>query len=86
MKSQALGKNILDVEVSHISRHGIWLCLHDKEYFLPYESYPWFKDATISEIHQVKLVNGTRLEWSDLDVELEVESLENPTKYPLIYK
>ena len=74
------------VEVSHISTHGIWLYVEDKEYFLNYKSYPWFKDATVSQIHQVKLLRGNHLRWKALDIDLELDAIQHPEQYPLIYK
>ena len=47
-KSFSHGKNISDVEVQHISTHGIWIYVLGKEYFLPHDQFPWFKDAKIS--------------------------------------
>lgn len=85
MKSQALGKNISDVEIQNISHNGIWLYVYDKEYFLPFKEYPWFKNATIADICNVSFINGYRLEWPSLDIDLELEALEHPEKYPLIY-
>ncbi|HKL81961.1 MAG TPA: hypothetical protein VJ879_05535 [Desulfobacter sp.] len=32
----------------HISTHGIWLLSGDKELFLGYDQFPWFKDVSIS--------------------------------------
>lgn len=86
MKSQALGKNISKVEVLNVSRQGLWIYVLGIEYFLPYAEYPWFKDATIAQIHNLKLIREYRLEWPDLDVEIELESLKNPEAYPLVYK
>lgn len=86
MKLQKLGKNILEVEVLNISKHGIWLYVKGKEYFLPYQEYPWFKEAKVSEIYNLELLHGFHLYWPDLDVDLELESLEHPEKYPLVYK
>jgi hypothetical protein len=86
MKLQKLGENILEAEVLNISRHGIWLYVKGKEYFLPYKEYPWFKEAKVSEIYNLELVHGFHLHWPDLDVDLELESLENPEKYPLVYE
>jgi len=37
-------------EVSHINGRGVWLCVHDKEYFLPYDEYPWFRDAKVRDM------------------------------------
>jgi hypothetical protein len=86
MKSQKLGKNILEVEVLNISKHGIWIYVKGKEYFLPYKEYPWFKETKVSEIYNVELIHGFHLYWPDLDVDLELESLEHPEKYPLVYR
>ena len=75
-----------DVEVSHIDMHGVWLCIEDKEYFLPYDEYPWFRNARIKEVLNATVLHGYHLYWPDLDVDLEIDSLENPQKYPLIFE
>ena len=86
MRSSALGKSTSPAEVQDISRNGIWLFVQGQEYFLAYADYPWFKDAKLAEIYNLKLLHGTHLHWSDLDVDLELESLQQPEKYPLVYK
>jgi len=86
MKLFALGKNISNIEIGNISKHGLWLLVKDREYYLPYEKYPWFKGAKLSEIYNVRLLHGLHLHWPDLDVDLELASLEKPKEYPLIYK
>lgn len=85
MKSQEHGKHILSskAEVSHISMHGIWVFVIDTEYFLPFELYPWFKDAKISAVHNVELIHNHHLHWPDLDVDLDLNSFDNPEEYPL---
>lgn len=82
MKSLKNGKNIL-VSVENITPFGIWLFVKNKEYFLNYQEYPYFKDQTISSIQNVKLLHGFHLHWPTLDVDLEIDNLENPEKYPL---
>ncbi len=81
-----LKKNTSEVEVSHINLHGLWLCIKDKEYFLPYSKFPWFKEARVKEILNVQLLHSYHLYWPELDVDLEIDSLDNPQCYPLIYK
>jgi len=54
MNSLEVGKNILDVEVSHISAHGIWLLTENQEFFMPYEEFPWFQDAVDLTIEMIK--------------------------------
>ena len=82
-KSAKRGKTTLEVEVQGISKFGIWLFVKGEEYLLTYEEYPWFKSAKVSEVMNVKHINEDHLEWPDLGVDLEIESLENPEKYPL---
>ena len=86
MKSQRLGKNTSAIEVSNISKNGVWLLVNDREYFLSYDLHPWFLEANVSEIYNVQLLHGSHLYWADLDVDLELASLESPDSYPLIYK
>jgi len=61
----------------------VWLSVKGKEYFLNYRDYPYFKDQTLKSIQGVKLLHGFHLYWSKLDVDLEIDNLENPEKYPL---
>ena len=75
-----------DVEVVQISSHGTWLWVKGREYFLPYDTYPWFLGATVRQIHNVQLLHGRHLHWPDLDVDLDVGSLEHPEQYPLSYR
>jgi len=84
MKSETLGTSTSEVEVTQISKHGIWLRLKDTEHFLAFEDFPWFKDASVSAIHHVEMVNEHHLYWPDLDVDLAVESIQQPEKFPLI--
>lgn len=75
MKSERVGKVTLDVEITNIDMQGIWLLLSDKEFFLPFERFPWFREATVGQIHNVQVVNGHQLRWPDLDKDLSVDSM-----------
>ena len=85
MASSKLGKNTSAVEVTNISAHGFRLFVGEKEYFLAYEKFPWFKDAKVGDILDVELLHEFHLHWPKLDVDLEVASLEDPDRYPLAY-
>ena len=82
MKSLKHGKSI-SVSVENITPFGIWLFVQDREYFLDYHEYPYFKDQTLNSIQNVQLLHGYHLYWPDLDVDLEIDNFENPEKYPL---
>lgn len=88
-KSQTLGTSTsavepnYPVEVTNISSHGIWLLTGDKELFLPYDEFPWFKDAPIGEILKVEELTPGHFYWTDLDIDLSIESIEHPERFPL---
>ena len=86
MKSAALGKNTSAVEVLGISKHGFWLHVEGEEHFLSFKLFPWFKDSKVASVLIVKLLHREHLYWPDLDVDLELESIRHPEKYPLIYR
>jgi Protein of unknown function (DUF2442) len=71
-------------KVSRVSQHGIWLMLRDRELFLSYQDFPWFKDAPVSAVLNVQLPQVHHLYWPDLDIDLAVESIEHPERFPLI--
>lgn len=85
MKSSSVGTSTSEVEVLNISTNGIWLYVKGKEHFLSYEDFPWFKDARVSQIHRVRLLHDHHLCWNDLDVDLDLDSLEHLDRYPLKY-
>ena len=72
------------VEVTNISKHGFWLLLNEEEVFLPFETFPWFQDAPIGKVVHVELPSPQHLYWPELDVDLEVESVLHPERYPLV--
>jgi len=86
MKSKSRGKSTSAIEVAHIDSHGLWLYAKDSEYFLPYDEYPWFKQAKVKEILNVRLLHDCHLYWPDLDIDLELDCIANPKSYPLKYK
>ena len=86
MKSATLGKSTSGAEVTNISRHGFWLLVADEELFVSFKEFPWFKDASVSEILNVEWPQPHHLYWPDLDVDVAVESITHPEKFPLISK
>ena len=86
MKSVKLGKNTSAVEVTNVSVHGLWILIDNQEHFLSFEQFPWFKDATIAELVNVERKSAQHLYWPDLDIDLAVESIAFPERFPLISK
>ncbi len=83
MSSLARGNSTLAVEVTNISAHGIWLLAHEKELFMPYEDFPWFKDQTVKSIINVEEPSSGHFYWPDIDVDLTDEMIEHPDRFPL---
>jgi len=86
MKSGTPGTNTSAVEVTNISQHGFWLLINDRELFLPFADFPWFAQAPVSSILKVERPHRGHLYWPELDIDLAVESIEQPKKYPLVSK
>jgi uncharacterized protein DUF6429/uncharacterized protein DUF2442 len=84
MRYETHGTGTSAVEVTNVSKHGLWLLIIDKEVFLPFEKFPWFQDAPIGKVVHVELSSAEHLYWPELDVDLEVESVLNPERYPLV--
>jgi hypothetical protein len=84
MKSALLGKNISAAEVSRLGPDGFWLLLDERELFVPFKEFPWFQDARIREIMSVERPSPHHLRWPDLDIDLAVESIEFPERFPLV--
>ena len=63
MKSSTRVAATSDVEIANIDAHGISVHVRGKEYFLPYNEYPWFKDARVNQILKVELHHGHHLHW-----------------------
>ncbi len=77
------GRIILETEVTNISSHGLWILSNDREFFLSYEDFPWFKDKTICDITRVESFGEGHLYWENLDIDLSLEMIEHPERFPL---
>lgn len=77
------GSATSEAEISNISQHGFWIFLGDRELFLPFEEFPWFKGAPIDAILNVERPRDHHLSWPALDVDVTVDSIEHPDEFPL---
>ena len=78
------GASTLEVEVTNVSKHGLWLLLEAEELFMPFSEFPWFKDAPIGKLLNVERPSAEHLYWPDLDVDLAVDSIRHPERFPLV--
>ena len=71
------------VEVTNISPHGFWVLVGGRELFLSFQDFPWFKRATVEAIVRLERPAPGHLHWPDLDIDLSVDSIDHPERYPL---
>jgi hypothetical protein len=83
MDLKTLGKSTSQAEITNISRHGLWLLTGDRELFMSYLDFPWFKDAPIGKVLNVEEPTFGHFHWPDLDVDLTTDIIEHPEKFPL---
>ena len=81
-----LGNPTSVAEVTHVSKHGLWLLLDAEELLVPFEHFPWFKKATIEQLSDVQWPTLNHLYWPQLDIDLSVESIRDPAAFPLASK
>ena len=84
MQSGPRGKSTLGAEVTNVSRHGFWIFVGEREVYASFKDFPWFEDASIRQITTVEMPGPHHLYWPELDVDLAVDSLDHPERYPLV--
>jgi hypothetical protein len=84
MKSARRGRRTSEVEVTNVLPQGFWLLLAGRELFVPFAEFPWFRDASIGQILAVEQPGADHFYWPQLDIDLAVESIEHPDRYPLV--
>ena len=72
------------VEVVQLTPFGLWLAYGDKEFFLAHDQFPWGRKASVESIFRVQEVAPDHFYWPDLDIDLDVDRIVHPEKYPLI--
>jgi len=81
-----LGTSISQSEITNISAIGFWLLVDNLEYFVPFDDYPVFKNATVAQICSVQRLDPRQLHWPELDADIELDALQYPERFPLQFK
>jgi len=74
------------VAVLTINSQGMMLSVQGQDYFVSYNRVPWLLDARVSSALNVRMSGPRAIEWPELDVDLEIDSLKHPERYPLVMK
>jgi len=83
-KSDRLGTATFQATVENISENGLWIFLGDREVFVPFEQFPWFRDAAVAKILEIERPSYDHLYWPALDIDISLASIENPEGFPLV--
>ena len=75
----------ISAQATNIEHDGFWLLVADREYFVAFEDYPEFRDATIAQIHNFKQ-SFDGFHWPALDVDIELDALKHPDRFPHKFK
>ena len=74
------------VSVLMINGQGIMISVGGQDYFLSYNRIPWMREASIKDVLDVQMCGSEAIEWPSLDIDLEIDSLRHPERYPLLIK
>ncbi len=69
-----------------INSQGLLLSVCGHDYFLSYNRVPWMREASIKEVLDVRMSGRNAIEWPLLNVDLEIDSLRHPERYPLLIR
>jgi len=75
----------LKSQITNIEKDGFWLLTADGEFFISFEQYPAFKQATVEQIFDFAEHFGD-FYWERLDIDIEMQALKRPENYPLKFE
>lgn len=84
MSSEPRGASTFPVEVGNVTKTGFWLLIDDRELYIPFDLFPWFRHATIDSLTTIERPSADHLYWPRLDLDLSVESIDHPERFPLV--
>jgi len=60
------------------------LRLDGETLLLAFADFPWFRGASVEDLAHVERPSPGHLCWPALDVDLSVESIRDPGRFPLV--
>ena len=78
--------NNTSVSVLMINNQGIMISVGGQDHFLSYNRIPWMREASINDVLNIQMCGDEAIEWPALDIDLELDSLRHPERYPLLIK
>lgn len=84
MTSAEHGTNTSGAELANVSQHGLWVLVDGAEYYLAFDRFPWFRNATIGQLARIEMPQPNHLHWPEIDIDLTIDMIERPEAYPLV--
>jgi hypothetical protein len=78
------GTSIFHAEVTHVSCDGLCVVLGDESLAVSFSEFPWFRHATVAQLSDVRRPTADHLYWPQLDIDLSVASIRDPSSHPLM--
>jgi hypothetical protein len=83
MRSLQNGRTTHPVSIGDMSPRGFYLLLGKRKLFLSFAQFPWFREFTLRELTGVRRPSPQHLRWPEFDIDLDVDAIEHPERYPL---
>jgi hypothetical protein len=75
----------INSQITSIESDGLWLLTAEGEFFVSFDRYPAFKEATINQVFRFRESFGD-FHWDELDIDIELDALKHPEQYPLVFQ
>ncbi len=83
MSSSAPGNTTSAIEITDTDVLGIRMLRRNEVLFLSYQDFPWFENQPKRKIENVTEVSPEHFYWPEIDVDLCLDSIRHPGKFPL---
>jgi hypothetical protein len=80
------GRITSDVEIENVAEEGFRLRIGQERLHMPYPEFPWFRHAPLDHVLNVAMPHADSVRWPHLDIDLAVESIRHPERFPLVYR
>jgi hypothetical protein len=75
----------ISAHITNIEHDGFWMLTQGGEFFVAFEGYPNFRNATVAQINNFSQ-SFDGFHWPDLDVDIELDALKHPDRFPHKFK
>ncbi len=74
------------ISVENITPFAVWVFDGKKEYAIPFSEFPCLGKASVDELMHPTLSHGFHLRWENLDIDIDLRSLEHLEDFPIYFE